>query len=58
MVRVIEKRLQPDDINYFEFAGLSTDTKPTNCCTGSKFTEADTGDVYLFDETSETWTKA
>ena len=44
--------------DYFEFAGLSTDTKPTaQVSTGSTFLEVDTGDVYLFDETSESWSK-
>ncbi len=55
MVRQIVKSLQPDDINYYELAGLSTDTKPINCCTGSLFTEVDTGDVYAFDEVSGEW---
>ncbi len=34
---------------YCEYAGLSTDTKPTDCATGSIYVEADTGDVYFFD---------
>ena len=39
--------------------GKSTDSKPlTGIVTGSKFTEVDTGDVYLFDESGDgTWTK-
>ena len=40
---------------YYDLAGLSTDTKPTECATGSKFTEVDTGNVYLFDSESGTW---
>lgn len=41
-----------------EFAGLSTDTKPTeNLATGSTFLEVDTGDVFLFDEEGPTWNK-
>lgn len=44
--------------NYKEFAGNSGDIKPiTNVCTGSLFMEADTGDVYVFDEESGNWTK-
>lgn len=44
---------------YAEIFGLSTDTKPkAGLVTGSKFTEVNTGDVYLFDETGDgTWTK-
>ncbi len=44
--------------NYIEAAGLSTDTKPIGTIiTGSLFMEADTGDVYVFDEESGDWTK-
>ena len=44
---------------YVEYAGLSTDTKPTGVATGSVFTEVDTGDVYFFnaDETDAKWNK-
>ena len=44
---------------YHEFSGLSTDTKPTGAdiATGSTFVEVDTGDVYFFDEESNTWLK-
>jgi len=42
---------------YVEYAGLYDETKPSdNICTGSIFTEVDTGDVYLYDEASD-WTK-
>ena len=61
MVRIIEKKLQNDDVNYYEFAGLSTDNKPThNIATGSVFLEVNTGDVYLFNEegtSGNEWTK-
>ena len=61
MVREIVKKLQNDDVNYYEFAGISTDDKPVhNICTGSLFFEADTGDVYSFDEEAASgseWTK-
>lgn len=39
-----------------EMAGLSTDTKPKDCATGSLFTEVNTGDTYIFDSSgSGTW---
>ena len=54
MVRIITKKLQDDDINYYEFSGLSTDDKPTSSIvTGSLFLEVDTGDVYAYDEEGE-----
>ena len=59
MVRNIIEKTFVGQKKYIEAFGLSTDDKPTaNIVTGSKFTEVDTGDVYLFDETSTgTWTK-
>lgn len=43
---------------YVEISCLSSDTKPTaNIATGSLAIEADTGDVYLFDEVGMTWNK-
>ena len=51
MVRILEQRTIDGNTNYVEAVGLSTDSKPTaNICTGSVFTEVDTGDVYMFDE--------
>ena len=42
---------------YLDIAGNNGDTKPTdNICQGSTFTEVDTGDVYMYDET-DGWTK-
>lgn len=39
-----------------EMAGLSTDTKPKDCATGSLFTEVNTGDTYIFDASGAgTW---
>lgn len=41
---------------YGEFAGLSTDSKPTEgIATGSQFTEVDTGKVFLYDSESGNW---
>ena len=59
MIRtIVEKAFVPGkkDVEMF---GKSTDSKPlTGIVTGSKFTEVDTGDVYLFDESGDgTWTK-
>ena len=39
----------------YEYKGLSTDTKPTNCAVNSIFLELDTGDFYYF--TGEEWAK-
>lgn len=59
MVREIVKKLQNDDINYYEFSGLSTDTKPTSSiATGSVFIEVDTGAAFFFDEESGEWIEA
>ena len=59
MIRTLVERAFTDGLNYAEMFGLSTDDKPVaGIVTGSKFTEVNTGDVYLFDETSSgTWTK-
>lgn len=40
---------------YAEYACLSTDTKPTDCATGSICAEVDTGKIFLFDSEGETW---
>ncbi len=56
MIRELVKELQPDDINYYEWAGLSTDSKPTYGCTGSLFIEVDNGGkAYMFNETAKSW---
>lgn len=39
----------------FDFLGLSTDTKPTDCEANSLFLELDSGDVYYF--TGAAWAK-
>ena len=59
MIRNIVERQFTGGLKYIEAAGLSTDTKPTTgIVTGSRFTEADTGDVYMFYEgDSPAWGK-
>ena len=59
MVRILVEQQFASAKKYIEAAGLSTDTKPkAGLITGSKFTEVNTGDVFLFDETGNgTWTK-
>lgn len=59
MIRVLEQQAVTSDKAYVEYAGLSTDSKPTTgIVTGSVFLEVNTGDAYLFDEVGATWTKA
>lgn len=56
MVREITVKAFDYDQQYIQYAGLSTDTKPTEgLVTGSTFVEVDTGKVYLFDEVTSTW---
>ena len=56
MVRVLVYRAFAQGKMYVEYAGLSSDTKPTaGIVTGSKFKEVDTGIEYAFDEMSVTW---
>ena len=45
-----------------EYAGLSSDTKPTYAAgkkipNGSAFIEMDTGDIYLYDKENDQWRK-
>ena len=41
---------------YTEYAGLSTDAKPTRgISTGSIYTEVDTGKVYFFNKATLGW---
>ena len=39
----------------YDYKGLSTDAKPTDCKVNSIFLELDTGNFYYF--TGETWAK-
>ena len=58
MIRRLVDRFFDEDAKYSEMFGLSTDSKPTTgLISGSKFTEVDTGDIYLFDEDGKTWAK-
>ena len=58
MIRKMVDRFYDEDLKYSEMFGLSTDSKPTaGLISGSKFTEVDTGDIYLFDEEGKTWAK-
>ena len=59
MIRLtVEKAFQENKL-YIEGFCTSQDTKPTSgIITGSKMTEVDTGDVYLFEEAdSPEWHK-
>lgn len=58
MVRILTDRLFTGDKHFIEAFGLSTDDKPTtDIITGSTFVEADTGDVYMYDEDGAAWNK-
>ena len=58
MIRAIIDRAFTADKHYVELCGLSTDSKPVvGIITGSRFTEVDTGDLYLFDESTTAWVK-
>ena len=59
MVRILKDQIFAEDVHYIKAAGLSTDVKPTaGIITGSRFTEADTGDEYMFAEgASPQWYK-
>lgn len=56
MIRKLVDRYFTEDRKYAEIFGMSSDDKPVEgLVTGSKFTEVDTGIVYLFDEVSQEW---
>ena len=60
MIRVLYERVFEDGKTYIEGACVADDTKPTTgIVTGSRLTEADTGDVYMFyeDESMPAWGK-
>ena len=60
MIRILNQRVFEDGKMYIEGACVALDTKPTDdIVTGSRLTEADTGDVYMFyeDESTPAWAK-
>ena len=59
MIRTLVRRTYSAGLDYVELAGLSTENKPmAGIVTGSRFTEADTGDVYMFAEgDTPAWSK-
>lgn len=46
-----------ESVTVIKYAGLSTDTKPTDCANGSTFVEIDTSDEYMFNGAAGTWVK-
>lgn len=57
-MKIIKQTVLDDGTYLVEAAGLSTDTKPTrNISTGSLATEQNTGDVYMYEESSAQWKK-
>ena len=61
MVRILYERMITDDLKYIEGACVDADVSDlptTGIVTGSKFTCADSGDVYMFAEgDSPAWNK-
>ena len=57
MIRIINAHpVVTGTATYYEFAGLSTDSKPVDgVSTGSMFTEVNTGKTFAYDESSSTW---
>lgn len=57
-IRIKESTAYEDGKMHVEVSLLSTDTKPTDgIATGSIALEADTGDLYIFNEDASTWAK-
>lgn len=57
-MRAIEERVIGDGKLYAELAGPSTETKPVGTLIdGSLYLETDTGNVYVYNESGENWTK-
>lgn len=57
-IRILESQLYTDGKHWIKAAGPSSVSKPTSgIITGSFFIESNTGKVYVFDETSVTWTE-
>lgn len=51
MVTIYERMLGMDNLGkpIYQYGGLSTDSKPTECGVNSLFLELDTKKVYYFD---------
>lgn len=57
-IRILESQLYQDGKHWIKAAGPSSVSKPlVGVVTGSFFIESDTGKVYVYDETSTTWTE-
>ena len=55
MVRLLKSEFIDFNVAYCEYAGLSTDTKPTGgIATGSTFFAIDTGKTFYYDEDGDT----
>ena len=56
-VSIISKTSYEPGTTLFQFAGLSTDTKPTgdSVQNGSSYIEMDTGKLYFFDAEGSEW---
>ena len=53
-----ENNGEPALVYYYEIAGDSSETKPTeHVADGSIFTETNTGDVYMFNAKTSAWVK-
>lgn len=63
MVRIIVSKIVDQENSgpkfYIEASGDSTDTKPSDSsiAQGSLFYESDTGNFYIFSESSQSWVK-
>lgn len=55
-IKMAVTRINPHDMFYHEYHGLSDDTKPKDGVpNGSKYTEIDTGVVNYFDADADDW---
>lgn len=57
MVTIYERMIGTDNLGkpIYQYGGLSTDPKPTDCGVNSLFLELDKKEVYYFD--GSTWNK-
>ena len=56
-VTVCDRKIISTDKTWYKYAGLSTDTKPTQETMqgGSEFVEMDTAKLYLWDDENGVW---